>query len=379
MGNQEIQLRLPAERPENQLRREAGVARVEAGGAFGQQIRRPASGGCALQDGEGEPARGRHDSICTTRVAEFGEALPCTIRDVSNATSVYRAFFGFRQDPFSLSPDPAFLYHSDQHDEALSNLIYGVQARKGFIVLTGEVGTGKTTMLECLRDYLYEQAAEFAFIFNSRITPDQFFEMVAYDFDLRCDRKSKTEVLIALNEMLISVAERGAATVLIVDEAHNLEWDVLEEIRLLGNLENRHGKLLQIIMAGQPELDRKLDAPNLRQLKQRVVLRYNLQPFDAAETVRYIESRMTLAGMPDQTVFSPELLEEIHRRSQGIPRVINALCDNLLLHAFADASKVATEEMLDSVCDDIRLEWPGRMARGNRSRYGHPPAEPASV
>lgn len=294
---------------------------------------------------------------------------------VSNATSVYRAFFGFRDDPFSLSPDPAFLYRSEQHEEALSNLIYGVQARKGFIVLTGEVGTGKTTMLECLRDYLWQQSIEFAFLFNSRINADQFFEMVAYDFDLRCNRNSKTEVLMALNQMLLSQAERGSTGVLIVDECHNLEWDVLEEVRLLGNLENRRGKLLQIILAGQPEFDRKIDGmPNLRQLKQRIVLRVNLTPFDEAETERYIGSRLERAGMPRQTVFPPELLAEIFRRTQGIPRVINAVCDNLLLNAFAEASKVATVEMLDDVCSDMRLEWPGRMARGPRQRYTMEPA-----
>jgi len=191
---------------------------------------------------------------------------------------MYNGFFGLKEDPFNLSPDPAFLYRSEQHEEALANLIYGVQSRKGFIVLTGEVGTGKTTMLECLRDYLEQAGVEFAFVFNSRINANQFFEMIAYDLDLRCDRTSKTEVLFALNQLLIQQANEGRTSVLIVDEAHNLEWDVLEEIRLLGNLENpRIGKLLQIILSGQPELDRKLDAPNLRQLKQRIVLRCNLQ------------------------------------------------------------------------------------------------------
>src|ERR1051326_2152624 len=183
---------------------------------------------------------------------------------------MYNAFFGFSESPFSLSPNPQFFYRSEQHEEALANLVYGVQARKGFIVLTGEVGTGKTTMLECLRDYLEAQSIEFAFIFNSRINTDQFFEMMAYDFDLQCERVSKTDVLFALNELLVGQAQAGRTTVLIVDEAHNLDWDVLEEIRLLGNLENRGGKLLKIILAGQPEFDRKLDAPNLRQLKQRV-------------------------------------------------------------------------------------------------------------
>jgi general secretion pathway protein A len=242
-----------------------------------------------------------------------------------------------------------------------------VQGRKGFIVLTGEVGTGKTTMLECLRDYLEANFIEFAFLFNSRINSDQFFEMIAYDLDLPCSRTSKTEVLFALNQLLVEQTQDGRTVVLIVDEAHNLEWDVLEEIRLLGNLENRHGKLLQIIMAGQPELDRKLDAPNLRQLKQRIVLRCNLQPFTLRDAVEYMESRLEHAGMPDQRVFSEELMAEIHLRSQGIPRVINGVCDNLLLSAFASESKTCTVEMLDEVCRDMRLEWPGSR-RTNRLR-----------
>jgi general secretion pathway protein A len=282
---------------------------------------------------------------------------------------MYNAFFGFRETPFSLSPDPTFLYRSEQHEEALANLVYGVQSRKGFIVLTGEVGTGKTTMLECLRDYLESQYVEFAFIFNSRINPEQFFEMIAYDLDLRCNRQSKTDVLFALNQLLLDQAASNRTTVLIVDEAHNLEWDVLEEIRLLGNLENRRGKLLQIILAGQPEFDRKLDAPNLRQLKQRIVLRCHLRQFNEEETIEYIETRLVRAGMPNQKVFPPEVLAEVHRRSQGIPRVINALCDNLLLTAFAMESHVTTIEMLDEVCHDMRLEWPGNRTRGSRPRY----------
>ncbi len=283
---------------------------------------------------------------------------------------MYKAFFGLKENPFNLSPDPTFLYRSAMHEEALANLIYGVQSRKGFIVLTGEVGTGKTTLLECLRDFLDQQFIEFAFIFNSRITPDQFFEMIAYDLDLRCNRNSKTEVLFALNHLLIQQANEGRTSVLIVDEAHNLEWEVLEEIRLLGNLENRKGKLIQIILAGQPELDRKLDAPNLRQLKQRIVLRTSLQPFREEDTVAYIHTRLEKAGMPDQTVFPPALVSEIHVRSKGIPRVINAICDNLLLTTFALEQRESTVEMLDEVCRDMRLEWASaRHNRGERGRY----------
>ncbi len=272
---------------------------------------------------------------------------------------MYNAFFGFTESPFNLSPDPAFFYRSEQHEEALANLVYGVQARKGFIVLSGEVGTGKTTLLECLRDYLESQYIEFAFIFNSRINGEQFFEMIAYDLNLPCERMRKTDVLFALNQLLVEQAQDGRTVVLIVDEAHNLEWEVLEEIRLLGNLENRSGKLLQIILAGQPELDRKLDAPNLRQLKQRVVLRCHLEPFTLRDATEYINTRLERAGMPNQTVFSEELIAEIHLRAQGTPRLINAMCDNLLLSAFAGEQRTCTTEMLDEICTDMRLEWPG--------------------
>lgn len=276
---------------------------------------------------------------------------------------MYNAFFGLKESPFNLTPDPSFLYRSRQHEEALANLIYGVQSRKGFVVLTGEVGTGKTTMLECLQDFLAAHQIDFAYLFNSRLTVEQFFEMIAYDLDLRCARTSKTEVLIALNQLLLQNANEGRTSALIVDEAHNLEWDVLEEIRLLGNLENRRGKLLQIVLAGQPEFDRKLDAPSLRQLKQRIALRCMLQPFTYSETVEYIESRLAKVGMLQQAVFPPDVLEQIHVRSQGIPRLINAICDNILLTAFALEKKTTTVEMVDEVSDDMRLEWPGRRVR----------------
>lgn len=276
---------------------------------------------------------------------------------------MYKAFFGLKQNPFNLSPDPSFLYRSAQHEEAIANLIYGVQSRKGFIALTGEVGTGKTTMLECLRDFLHKQRIAFGFIFNSQLTPEQFFEMLVYDFDLPCERRSKTEVLFALNAVLLERAGKGLTTVLIIDEAHNLSWEVLEEIRLLGNLENRRGKLIQIILAGQPELDRKLDAPQYRQLKQRIALRCTLKPFEEKETALYISSRLKQAGMAEQTVFPPSLIKELQLRTQGIPRLINLVCENLLLTAFAMESKIATIEMLDEVSSDLRLDWPAPAAQ----------------
>jgi general secretion pathway protein A len=264
-----------------------------------------------------------------------------------------------------MSPDPSFLFRSEQHEEALANLIYGVQTRKGFIALTGEVGTGKTTMLECLRDFLGAQQIAFASLFNSRLTVEQFFELLAYDFDLRCNRLSKTEVLLSLNNMLLERAAVGRTTVLIVDEAHNLEWDVLEEVRLLGNLENRRGKLLQIILAGQQELDRKLEAPEYRQLKQRIALRCTLRGLTPPETIEYVNSRMARAGLKNQTILATGLMEEIAHRTQGIPRLINAVCDNLLLTSFAMVSRVATLEMLDEVTDDMRLDYPRKPLRAD--------------
>jgi general secretion pathway protein A len=271
---------------------------------------------------------------------------------------MYNAFFGFTQNPFNMSPDPAFLFRSPQHEEALANLIYGVQSRKGFIVLTGEVGTGKTTMLECLRDFLSSQQIAFASLFNSRLSVEQFFELLAYDLDLRCNRLSKTEVLLSLNNLLLERAAAGRTTVLIVDEAHNLEWDVLEEIRLLGNLENRRGKLLQIVLAGQQELDDKLERPEYRQLKQRIALRCALRGFDLAEATAYINSRIARAGVSGQTFIPRDVIHEVQFRSQGIPRIINAICDNLLLTCFAMETRVATMDMLDEVTADMRLDYP---------------------
>ncbi len=271
---------------------------------------------------------------------------------------MYNAFFGLTDNPFNLSPDPAFLFRSPQHEEALANLIYGVQSRKGFIVLTGEVGTGKTTMLECLRDHLASHEIPFAVLFNSRLTPEQLFEMIAYDFSFGMTKPSKTDVLFQLNNMLLERAAAGKTAVLIVDEAQNLSWDVLEEIRLLGNLENRRGKLIQIILAGQPELDQKLEEQEYRQLKQRISLRCRLRAFNLQETADYIASRLARAGMKEQRVFPRVVLEGIQARTAGIPRLINSVCDNLLLTAFAMGARVVTPAILEEVAADLQLNLP---------------------
>lgn len=275
---------------------------------------------------------------------------------------MYNAYFGLEENPFNLSPDPAFFYRSPQHEEALANLTYGIQSRKGFTVLTGEVGTGKTTLIECLRDELDASGVLSAYILNPRLSVDGFFALIASHLDLRGAGDTKVRVLIALERLLLQRAARDHTTALIVDEAQDLGWDLLEEIRLLGNLENRAGKLLQIVLVGQPELDRKLDAPNLRQLKQRVVLRCSLSGLTSEQTAAYVRSRLAKAGLPQQAIFSDGILAEIHVRTQGIPRLINIVCDNLLLTAFAMETKTVSLSMLEEVTSDLRLDWPGRAA-----------------
>src|SRR5579863_647162 len=287
---------------------------------------------------------------------------------------MYNTCWGLKENPFSLSPDPAFFYRSQQHEEAFANLVYGVESRKGFIALTGEVGTGKITVLECLRDCLRKRDIGYITVANSRLSAQEFFELVACE--LRCEGGSKAEVLFALNQLLVQEAEAGRTLVLIVDEAQNLERDVLEEIRLLGNLEDRYGKLLQIVLAGQPELDRKLDAPDLRQLKQRIVLRCGLRPFTEKETFEYIATRLERAGMPRQRVFPPHVLGEIHRRAQGVPRVINAICDNLLMMTCALGQQVATTQMLARVGDEMRLDI---SAREEHTRPAPGPIDNAAI
>jgi general secretion pathway protein A len=179
--------------------------------------------------------------------------------------------------------------------------------------------------------------------------------MIAYDLDLPCSRTSKTEVLFALNTMLLERANQNKTTVLIVDEGQNLSWEVLEEIRLLGNLENRRGKLIQIIISGQPELDIKLEQEEYRQLRQRIALRCRLRPFSASETAEYIATRLARSGLREQTVFPPEVLLRIHSGTQGIPRLINSVCDNMLLTAFAMETRVSTVAMFEEVARDLRL------------------------
>src|SRR5271169_168476 len=221
---------------------------------------------------------------------------------------MYKAFYNLKRNPFEITPDPSFLFPTRSHNEALAALYYGVRRHKGFVVLTGEVGTGKTLLLRCLLQ-LFKQNNDvaYAYVFNGRLSPIEFLQYIAGDLGLNAAGKNKSELLLQLASYLIARSQKRLTTVLVIDEAHHLSADILEEIRLLTNLETTEEKLLQILLVGQPELDEKLDSVDLRQLKQRIALRSHLSSLDLTETRGYIEPRLRLAGSPDPAkLFPPE-------------------------------------------------------------------------
>src|SRR3954447_5468305 len=233
---------------------------------------------------------------------------------------MYKSFFNLKRNPFEITPDPSFLFPTRRHNEALAALYYGIRRHKGFVVVTGEVGTGKTLLLRCLLRLLKDSRdIAYAYIFNGRLSPTEFLQYILSDFGLPAAGKNKSELLLDLGQFLVSRGSKGLSTVLIIDEAHHLSEDILEEIRLLSNLETVDDKLLQIVLVGQPELDEKLDTFGLRQLKQRIALRARLAPLDADETREYIEKRLQIAGadMRSDPIFPPESVEAAYRRSKG--------------------------------------------------------------
>jgi general secretion pathway protein A len=249
--------------------------------------------------------------------------------------SLNLAFFGLRQRPFNPAPDPAFLYPSPGHREGLAQLLYGVQEHKGFILLTGEVGTGKTTLLRALLSRLDGNTAA-AFVFDTTLPFEGLLEYILEDFDVAKPGESHVQRLIALKNFLIERRRAGQNTVLILDEAQNLDVHALEQIRLLSNFETQTEKLLQILLVGQPELLDKLDRPELRQLKQRISLRCRIVPLTGAQTRDYIRTRLRIAGASDLGLFSDAAITRIAEYSGGIPRLINTLCDHCLLIGYAD-------------------------------------------
>ena len=248
---------------------------------------------------------------------------------------MYKAFYNLTKNPFEITPDPGFLFPTKSHNEALAALYYGVRRQKGFVVLTGEVGTGKTLLVRCLLELLKKSQVAYAYVFNSRLSPLEFLQYIAGDFGLPASGKNKSDLLLLLGSYLIDRYQKRLTTVLVVDEAHHLSPEVLEEIRLLTNLETSQAKLLQILLVGQSELDEKLDSYELRQLKQRIALRSQLGPLDLEETTGYIQRRLQLAGVNSHagTLFPTETIVKVHRHSRGIPRLINTVCENALITA----------------------------------------------
>jgi general secretion pathway protein A len=267
---------------------------------------------------------------------------------------MYHEFYGLVRSPFEMTPDPAFLFLGEVHREGLATLAYGVSSRKGFVLLTGEVGTGKTTLLHALLAQL-ERETLAAFIFNPRLEPLDFFRMLFDEYGIEEPCRTKADYLLALNRFLIGRLEKNQTTLLIVDEAQNLSPEMLEEIRLLSNLETPRSKLIQIMLVGQPELWEMVARPDLRQLRQRIVLRYELRPLRPEETSAYVQERLRLAGYTGKGIFKGSSLDAIHALSGGVPRVINILCDGALLLGFAKDRHLLGADEVREVARDLCL------------------------
>lgn len=270
---------------------------------------------------------------------------------------MYKQFYNLRRNPFEITPDPSFLFPTRRHNEALAALYYGVRRHKGFVVLTGEVGTGKTLVVRCLLELLKRSEVAYAYVFNSVLSPIEFLRYIAGDFGLPTTSKSKSELLLLLSNYIIGRYKKGLTTVLVVDEAHHLSAQALEEVRLLTNLETPDEKLLQILLVGQPELDEKLDSFELRQLKQRIALRAYLEPLSLEETAGYMQRRLQLAGGTPEAaaLFPPETISAVYRHSRGIPRLINTVCENALINAYAKQARRITPDVVDDAAADLRL------------------------
>ncbi len=269
---------------------------------------------------------------------------------------MYKSFYGLKENPFNVNPDPRFLFLTKQIEEALTGLMYGIQTRKGFITLTGEVGTGKTTLINRLLDWLHHRRARTAFLFNSRMNSSQLFDFILAEFDIPCESKSKSQQLLKLNHWLLERYRDGETVVLIIDEAQNLTYPVLEEIRLLTNLETSTEKLLQIVLSGQPELEEKLKLPQLRQLRQRIMLRCRTTPLSEEQTRDYIVERLRIAGASGEPIFSAKTVETIHVYSLGIPRVINLLCEHSLVNGFVEQQRPIQPKIVEEVAHEFQLD-----------------------
>ncbi len=268
---------------------------------------------------------------------------------------MYYKFYGFKEPPFNITPNSRFFFSSEKHAEALNTLIYAIEERKGFVVITGEIGSGKTTICRTLLNQL-DNHTETALITNTHLTAKDLLYTILEDLEIPYKPGAKAKLLFSLNEYLIDQLRADKNVVLIIDEAQNLAPTVLEEIRMLSNLETESEKLIQIILIGQPELKKKLALPRLEQLRQRISVYYHLDPLSYAETVEYILHRLKVASGTDNEFFTPEALKLIYEFSQGIPRLINQICDSALLTGFADDKKVIDKDTLLEVIEEAPAE-----------------------
>lgn len=266
---------------------------------------------------------------------------------------MYEQFYGFSEKPFSVTPDTKYFFASEKHKEALDSLIYTIQERKGFAVITGEIGSGKTTVWHSLLHNL-ENTTKVALITNTHLTPKQMIVAILEDLEIPFKEKwTKIKLLNALNDFLLEQIFLGCNVVLVIDEAQNLDTASLEEVRMLSNLETEKEKLLQIILMGQPELRQKLSLPQLRQLRQRIVVCYHLYPLSFSEMINYIQHRLKIAGANGQEIFNPSALSRIYNYSKGIPRTVNILCDRALLTGFIRETKLISEDIIEEVACEM--------------------------
>jgi len=277
---------------------------------------------------------------------------------------MYKSFFELKENPFNVSPDPRYIVLTKQIEEAFSGLMYGIQTKKGILTLTGEVGTGKTTLVNRLLDWLNTERAKTAFLFNSRLNSNQLLDFVLSEFEITCDSTSKSRQLMKLNEWLLEQFRAGQTAVLIIDEAQNLTFPVLEEIRLLTNLETASEKLIQIVLSGQPELEERLKLPQLRQLRQRMAVRCKTAPLTKEETHAYVIERLRIAGAAPTAapIFSPQAIDIMHLYSLGVPRVINLLCEHALINAYVEHERPVSAKIVEDVAREFQLDEVGPVA-----------------
>ena len=266
---------------------------------------------------------------------------------------MYKDFYSLKENPFNITSDPAFFFPSIRHEEAFNHLSYGINSRKGIIVITGEIGTGKTTLCRTLLNRL-DQKTKTAFILNPSFSDIELLQLIIKDFGIHCRSESKLELVETLNAFLLAETSRGNNVAIIIDEAQNLDVRQLEQVRLLSNLETEKEKLLQIVLVGQPELSEKLRLPELRQLNQRVCVRYHMLPLDESEVKAYVDHRIKVAGAPGKIYFTDEAIKAVYQNSIGTPRLINILCDRALLAGFIQESFIITDQIINQCAREVK-------------------------